>query len=301
MMFRFNIFNHCEDGRRCIEDLTTIMSAQLRDLGHEAVSANDGYITGEAGINVLYESFADEGTISTIAAAYADGARFLYIATEEPTAAGCFNGRLDNAMDARMAVFPEAARYAEGILHLTPGSEVTEWYSRYAPAAYAEIGHASSLVHENGPDDVVPLHTFGFYGQMTPRRERIFGRLARVSGYEVVVLPFITHSSTERDVAMRSVRVILQVRAHDSMPIVSSSRCATALHLGRPVVGEPHAAPGPWGKIVHLSSTLDDFYNDAILASAEWSELHLRQLKQFAATLPPEVCLGDPLRRIGIL
>lgn len=300
MIFRFNVFNHCDDGRRCIEDLTTIMSAQLMALGHDARSSDDGFMTGDDLINVLYESFADEGTIPTIAAAHADGARFLYIATEEPTDAGCFNGRLDNAMDARMAAFPEAAHYAEGILHLTPGVKVTDWYSRHAPSAYAEIGYASSLVHENSGDEV-PRYTFGFYGQMTPRREWIFGRLADISGYEVVSLPFITYSSAERDAAMRDVRVILQVRAHDSMPIVSSSRCATALHLGRPVVGEPHGAPGPWGGIVHLSSTLDDFYNDAMIASAEWQEMHVNQLARFAATLTPEVCLGEPLHRIGIL
>lgn len=297
MKFCFNVFNHCEDGRRCIEDLTRILSAQLRALGHEATEgerfASDGY-------NVLYESFADLGTIDAIAAAHDGGARFLYVATEEPTAEGCFNGRLDNAMDARQEAFSEAARYADGILHLVPGERVTEWYSRYAPAAYVELGYAGSLVADTKGEQDPPI-AFGFYGQMTPRREAIFEKLRRATGWDILILPFITYSSAERDVMMRQTRAILQVRAHDSMPIVSSSRCATALHLGRPVVGEPHDVEGPWGGIVHLSASTEAFYSDAKEVASDWRSEHSRQMDRFSTVLSPETCLGEPLRRLGIV
>ena len=170
MLFNISLFNHCEDGRRCIEDLVLVLSAQLHSLGHE-VMQRDYFIND--GINVLYESFADEGTIPRIAAAHKRGCRFLYIATEEPAADGSFNGRLDNAMRERMEAFPEAAIYAEGVLCLVPGEKTCKWYDQYAPSAYAELGYVKSLL-SMGP--IEPTRNFGFYGQLTPRRQRIFDR-----------------------------------------------------------------------------------------------------------------------------
>lgn len=294
--FHFSTFNHCDDGRRCIEDLTRILSAQLRALGHEVTATVDGSFSWD-GYNVLYESFADPGTIDRIAAARAEGCRFLYIATEEPTEAGCFGGRLDNAMRERQEAFVEAARYADGILHLIPGERVNAWYSRCAPAAYVELGYAEDLVH-HGPA-IEPDLMFGFYGQMTPRRREIFDRLSLVTGERVEVLPFIKYDAAARDVMMRRCMVVLQVRAHDSMETVSSSRCATALNLGRPVVAEPHTQRAPWDRIVHFSASANDFYEDAVTVASAWDSTYIEQIGRFAAILPPEVCLGEPLRRIG--
>ncbi len=298
MLFSFSTFNHCDAGRRCIEDLTTILSAQLRALGNLThATAKPIFSVGD--INVLYEAFDDPATIATIAEAHAAGHRFIYIATEEPTDEGCFGGRLDNRMRERQEAFVEAARYADGILHLMPGERVNAWYSRYAPAAYAELGYAESLVQYVDPDEE-PDFAFGFYGQVTPRREKIFDELRRRTGNEILILPFITHSSAERDAAMRRVAVVLQVRAHDSMETISSSRCATALNLGRPVVAEPHAYAAPWDRIVYVAQTIEEFYENAAEASRDWEEGRAHQIARFAAILPPEVCLGEPLRRIGI-
>lgn len=297
--FHFNTFNHCADGRACIEDLTIILSAQLRALGHETTATDEGPLAPDDGYNVLYESFADPGTIDRIAAAHSDGCRFLYVATEEPTEAGCFGGRLDNAMRERQEAFVEAARYADGILHLIPGERVNAWYSRYAPAAYVELGHAEELVYRGSP--VEPDITFGFYGQMTPRRREIFDKLSLVTGERVEVLPFIKYDAAARDVMMRRVRVILQVRAHDSMETVSSSRCATALNLGRPVVAEPHAQGAPWDRIIHFSASPNDFYDDAVMFAERWEPTYAEQISRFAAILSPELCLGEPLRMIGVV
>lgn len=292
--FRFNTFNHCEDGKRCIEDLTAILSAQLRALGH-ATQASDDFAYGRDCVNVLYESFADPGVIPAIALAYRYGARFVYVATEEPAEEG-FNGRLDNAMDERQRAFPEAAQYAEAVLHLAPGEHVTEWYSRYAPASYAELGCAPELIQPVADEE--PERDFGFYGQMTPRRRRVFDELERATNSETLVLPFIEASASERDREMRRVRVIPQVRAHDSQDIISSSRCATALYLGRPVVAEPHRLPGAWADIVMFSTSMETFCQDAAYAARHWRELHATQLAQFAERMAPERCLGEPLRAV---
>lgn len=298
-IFRFNTFNHCDDGKRCIEDLTRILSAQLRALGHKT-EVSDEFAYTKDHVNLLYESFADPGTLLTIHDAYHDGARFAYIATEEPRPAG-FNGRLDNAMDERQAAFPEAARYAEAILHLAPGERVTRWYAQFAPAAYVELGHAPQPHgREQWYAGCDPTYDFGFYGQMTPRRRRIFDELERANEASTLVLPFIVHTAAQRDKLMRQVRVIPQVRAHDSQEIISSSRCATALNLGRPVIAEPHALPGVWREVVSFSTSHYTFYQDAAYAAKHWRELHAIQHELFVDRMTPERCLGAPLRAVGL-
>ncbi|MEK7749585.1 MAG: hypothetical protein AAB277_01250, partial [Planctomycetota bacterium] len=82
---------------------------------------------------------------------------------------------------------------------------------------------------------------FGFFGSLSRRRLKILKTLARYIGSEKairVVSDFPTQD--ERDAAMRSARVILQIRKYDEMGLVSSSRCNTALCNGRPVIAEPH-------------------------------------------------------------
>lgn len=287
--FRFNTFNHGEDGKRCIEDLTSILSAQLRTLGHKT-QVSDKFIYGLDHINLIYESFTN-GEVSTIKEARERGARFVYIATEEPTPVG-FNGRLDNDMNLRQLAFPDAAQYAEAILHLAPGEQVTKWYSQYAPSAYIELGYSEELVISRG---VEPKHDFGFYGQLTERRKAILNKL------ETLVLPFIVHSADQRDTLMQLVRVIPQIRAHDSQEIISSSRCATALHLGRPVLAEPHKLAGMWEAVISFSDSVDTFEQDALYATKHWRELHAIQIDLFSKEMPAERCIGQPLRDVGLM
>jgi hypothetical protein len=82
--------------------------------------------------------------------------------------------------------------------------------------------------------------------------------------------------------------------------MVSSTRCASALYMGRPVVAEPHPYSMPWRDIVSFSSSVEEFYLDATKALDDWRALHRWQLERFERLLPPSFCIGDPLRRIGI-
>jgi hypothetical protein len=293
MNFHFNTFNHCEDGRRCIEDLTRILSSQLRELGHQT-SESSQYedISDENSdtLNVLYESFADPFTLEMIRSAFFLGSRFIYIATEEPTPSGTFNGRLDNAMDARQAIFPDAARYAETIWHLAPGSHITNWYGKFAPAAYVELGFAQELLFV-GEDYPVPEFDYGFYGQLTPRRQSIINKI----GGTWYILPFIKLSAAERDTEMRRCCVIPQIRAHDSQGIISSSRCATALHMGRPVVAEPHVHSGEWKEVIDFSDSVESFYNDVRKVKDDWQDHYCAQLDRFRKRFSPDFCLGAAL------
>lgn len=120
MQFLFNIFNHNELGQRSLEDVIGIVGHQLRALGHTAIwqPNNDQFLGKGNGINVVVEGFV-EGSIRAIAAAKAQGARFIILATEEPSPKG-FNQGTQPEMIMRQKTFPEAAKHVDGILHLVP-------------------------------------------------------------------------------------------------------------------------------------------------------------------------------------
>lgn len=287
-------------GQRSLEDVVGIFGAGLRALGHRVVwdQSNTKWVGGDSGINVVVEGFTP-AVIEVIAQGHAQGARFLCLATEEPTPTGFNHGR-DKEMKMRQEVFPGIAPYIEGIFHLVPGEAVTAWYSQFAPTAYVELGYAPSLIRP--PDGIEPDYDFGFFGSVSNRRLRILKKLAKRMGTEKavrVVGDFATQD--ERDRLMRRAKVIVQIRKHEEMGLVSSSRCNTALSIGRAVVAEPHALSKPWDEIVRFSSTMESFYDTALLVRSMWKGIHASQLAAFKTRLPPEVCVGEPLRKIGIL
>lgn len=302
--FRFSTFNHCPQGKVIVEDITATMGHQLIALGHRVNwTEAPNFVHGSDGYNVVLESFADDATlvpvpiVETIARAHAAGCRFVCVATEEPGEAG-FNSALDPGMVLRQAAFPAAAKFFDGILHLVPG--VTDWYRRFAPAAHAEIGHAPGM---SGPRDAVePDHDFAFYGLMTWRRDAIIKALEAETGKPVLRLTSLLTPRQERDAMMRRAKVVLQIRANLETQWVSSTRCASALHFGRPVAAEPHEIRGPWDEIVPFSASEERFLADAAeMAAADWRAVHAGQMERFAAKLTPERCVGRALREIGIV
>ena len=296
MHFHFTDFNHCDIGKRSIEDLILIVSKQAEALGHTTSFWNEQnwFDYSSNSINVVLESFADNpNTIKQISAAHKHGAKFLYIATEEPGTVG-FNNTGDQGMIDRQNAFAEAAKYCEGVLHLVPGQAVTDWYSQFAPSVYAELGWAPSLMR---PRETTPEYTFGFFGQMSARRERILEQFAP----DILVCPGILLHQEQRDAEMRRCKVILQIRRFDEMGLISSSRCNTALSIGRPVIAEPHPIPTWWENVVQFSNSKESFYDEAQLLAANWLEEYKRQLVRFATILTPEVCLGAPLKKLGLV
>jgi hypothetical protein len=315
--FVWNVLNHSELGIRSLEDIIEIISSQLVALGHTAAwdRTNDKMVTKEVGINILVEGFTQQH-VQIIRMMHEAGARFLILATEEPTDKG-FNHGTQKEMVARQKVFPLVAPYIEGIIHLVPGEHVTRWYSQFAPSAYTELGYAPNLLRQNVPIMVKnrdgtkrvlaePDYNFGFYGSLTPRRERLLKRLEKKSGKPVKAM--VTFGTgIERDNDMRRAKVILQVRKFDEMGLVSSSRCNTALCIGRPVVAEPHELCKPWDEVVKFSTqcesiveTEEAFFDAAMAASSMWRSIHAIQLAKFKEKFPPEVCIGAALEKIGI-
>jgi len=301
MNFLFWLGNHNTLGQRSLEDVIGIFGRQLRALGHRAVwdTKNDKWLLNDSGWNVIVEGFTPM-SISAMVEGKAQGARYLILATEEPTEKG-FNHGLQPEMVMRQQTFPEAAKLCEGIFYLVPGDYVHRWYNQFGvPAAYVELGYAPSLVRVD--PNKVPEYDFGFYGSLSPRRVRILKQLARRANLSPKAIRVVGDFPTqqERDTAMRKAKVILQIRKFDEMGLVSSSRCNTALCLGRPVVAEPHLLAKPWDEVVRFSDTTEGFYDLALMARATWKGMWRSQFDKFMAKFPPEACAGKALYELGL-
>jgi len=301
MRFLVNMLNHSPDGQRSLEDVIGIFGQQLRELGHEIAwdPKNTQWYPANEGINIMVEGFTD-GSIFEIKRAYDQGCRFIYLATEEPTPKGFNHGR-DLEMVKRQAKFEEAARYCEGIFYLVPGQHVHDWYNQFKPAAYVELGHARVL---RRPDPPARKFDFGFFGSLTPRRHRILKMLAKVP--LVVYVDSSFPDQATRDQRIQQCKVVLQLRKHAEMGLVSSSRCNTALNLGCAVLAEPHdqALSKPWDEIVRFSkydpvTEPKAFAADAIMVKAAWRGVHLAQYEKFKTLLTPDYCVGRAFREIG--
>src|SRR5258706_14907696 len=101
MQFAFNLFNHNKMGQRSLEDPMSIIGHQLQALGHKAIwfRENDKFLMPSAGINLVVEGFTSAST-AVVAEARQRAARFICVATAEPTPTG-FHCRSDPAMGLR--------------------------------------------------------------------------------------------------------------------------------------------------------------------------------------------------------
>lgn len=303
MNFVINLSNHSDLGKRSLEDPSTIIAHQLRALGH-AVQRIDGKAPMDGGITILFEGWIDERAGDELAALVKRGVRILIIATEEPTDKG-FNHGIDKHFVRRQEVFPYVAAHSEAIWCLVPGTAA--WYGQFGPPAVdVELGWAPTL-QRSGP---VPDHEFCFFGNLTDRRKKLLQRLLkRVSAdakhhgnfgrFNGLIATYFGEGG-QRDLIVSRGKVLPLVRAHETMGLVSSSRISTTLHLGRPIIAEPHALNQNWKDIIEFATSGEEFMLRCVEARHMWRVLHAKQMKAFREAMSPEQQVGRALRECGL-
>ena len=258
-----------------LRDAITIIGNQLYALGHRAsyVGPNAPFIGGDLGYNVVVGGFAD-AMGEKISTSHGNGARFLYLVTGRPPA---FPPPLVRCFDAALSMGLNAG---------------TRWTR---PVANIELGYAPTLMKLSPA--AVPQYDVGFFGAMSRRRQKILKKMHQ----KINVLIVDGADQKMRDDAIYKVKIVLQLREIDDVPEpVSASECNTAMCLGRPVLADSHARTNAWGEIVNITSSMDDFYAECrAMVNGRWRDDYTQQFTKFAK-LTSEVCLGEPLRKIGI-
>lgn len=289
MHFQFNTFNITGQGRLAMQDILSNIGRQMEALGHECFWSDDGFAAGPDTYCILTEGFFDNH-IETMRQAQEAGVKFIILATEAPGLHG-FNAGLTDELVVRQRTFWKAASHAHAIWATILNS--VGWYSQFKiPCAYAELGYAPESVRH--PENLLGLdHDYGFFGSLTERRNKMLHAFARstVDGHRARVRYVNFDTVQNRDSAMARCRVILQIRPHDQMAMLSTSRCATAMHIGRPVIAEHHKEPGVWKDIIEFAHP-DVFILRAAKMHRRWEAAYAEQFAAFKAILPPEKCIG---------
>ncbi len=255
-----------------LHDILTIVGNQLYALGHRARYAGPDapFIPADAGYNVVLDGITD-AVGEKIPAANGMGARFLYLVTDRPPA---FSPALVRCFDAALSM----------------DADVGARWTR--PVARLELGYAPTLMKLSA---AVPTIDVGFFGPVSKRQSKILKKMHQ----RINVL--VEDDHTKRETGIYKVKVVLQLREiDDELKPVSASDCNAALCLGRPVLADAHLRKWPWGNIVNITSSMDDFYNECkLMINGRWRDDYTKQFTKFAK-LTPEVCIGEPLRKIGI-
>lgn len=291
--FSINLFNHNGLGQQSLQDIFTIFGHQLETLGHTVEWRNDAFYMEPDKINILFEGFHPLHT-PDLMEAKREGARFVVVATEEPTPKG-FNHGLWPEMVTRYENFPAVAHFAEAIWYLVPGCG--DWYGQFAPSALLELGYSPLSMRHHYSE---LYYDFGFYGSVTERRFKMLKRLAsiNINGEKAKVRIISRVDAGQRDSEMSNCKVLLQLRAYDEMGLLSNSRCCTAMHLGRPVLAEEHANPGTWASIIGFQKP-EHLEFAAVSMASNWRATYADQFRKYAALLSPRRCLTPALDLIG--
>lgn len=290
--FQFSTFNVTPLGRRALEDIISNICRQLDSLGHKSYWCDEAFSLETDTYVVVFEGFLPPH-IEFLRACRQDGAKIIIVGTEAPGAHG-FNSGLTPELLLRQKLFPAAAHEAAAIWYTVPDSG--RWYGTFGPpAAYLELGYApASVRHPAAQLD----HDFGFFGSMTRRRWKLLQKFARASigSRKATVRYAELIAGEERDAQMARARVMLQIRAHEKMQNLSTSRLCTAMHIGRPVIAEMHEDPGVWGRIIEFAHPAK-FIDQAIDMSKRWQEAYEEQFARFKTLLPPEKCVGRAIEQ----
>ncbi len=289
--FCWSLNNHAEPGLSTLYDIVDAIGGQMLDLGYQGFNSPTRLMNPPV-VNVMIEGF-DEPYVEKFRRLKEIGAKVVVIMTERAGKPGWNDYKVPH-MVVRQDMFMKIAPMATAIWCLVPG--MAEWCRQFNPNSIdLELGHSPTrerlqhIAH-------VPLHDFAFFGSMTPRRAEIIGRFNR-RGFRVLTeannksfLP-----PRERDELAVKAKVILGIDPWPRWRLISNSRIATALTLGRPVLCEPPRIKTPWSEAGVFARS--SFVDEAIAMLPKWQEHRDRQVAKFRELFSPERCVGEAIRR----
>ena len=256
------------------------MRDQIEVLGHEFTVSRGEWIEPPS-FNLFCEGVSD-ASADRVAALGQAGYQLIVLVTEKPTLV-THEGLIWNYHTGSVAWNDRAE-----IFVATAPNFISAWC--YAPRAAAKvrrfIPNAVDIDVAWGKRFLVakphekPRYDFGFFGGLTPRRERVLNHIAK-RGHSVDVIPHSTPLAV-RDSRVANSKVVIEPKQYHWWDLASPIRYMTALCHGRPVVAEARSreAQGRWAKVVSFAPE-HAFYETAAAALGHWQELHRRQTAAF--------------------
>lgn len=283
MKFVFNLFNQSDLGKTSLVDPMNNIAKQLEDCGHVVKWYDDALIAHEDLYMIVFDGF-HESQVPLFKDFHERGGKLIIVATEEPTDNGFNHGAIKH-MVGRSERFAAIAPYATAIWYLVPGST---WYEQFCPATFLDLGYSPRLIRRW---DIPVEFDVGFFGSVTKRRAEMLKKFAAY-GLRLHIPKF--GDSEFRDREISRCKVVVQLRSYEQMGLLSSSRCSTALHLGRPVLAEPHGNPGKWPDIIRFED-IDFMAYMAEQMANNWQEEHANQMAKFMELMPASKVMAKAL------
>lgn len=285
-MARFNIYtgNHIPSARISIEDHIVWIKSGLEALGH-AVTVSDRDISKSA-MNIIFEYFAPP---------FAEvmrnsGVEYIIVMTEFADGSG-FNGRRDESWVVRWREFWRAAHGARAIWTLFEGNERAMEFP--APASYLELGFTEALVPGT---DVEPSYDFGFFGSVNSHRAKIIDTLGKRSSG--VLTPQGIQPAHVLTQAMSAIRILLDPRGPNLIPMPSITRCGRGIHAKRGVLAEHVPMTQGLTKLVTMTpmAGADEFIEFALeRLKGPWKQDAEQAFETARATMPMSACVERAL------
>lgn len=292
-MARFNIYtgNHIPTARISVEDHVTWIKAGLEALGHE-VTVSETDISRSA-MNIIFECF-----VPPFSEVIANGASEFIIVMTEYADGGGFNRRRDESWSIRWREFWKVAHSARAIWTLFEGNEKAMDYP--APASYLELGFAEALVPKV---DLEPDVSFGFFGSRNEHRNEIIDRLI-AKGYQVL-MPRGIQPSDVLTTQMGRIKVLLDPRGPNLIPMPSITRCGRGIHARRGVLAEKVPHTQGLTKLVTMTAKegAAEFVDHALeMVNGPWRQKADEAFEIARTTMPMAACVEralDESLRVG--
>jgi len=271
--FHFCTANHNRIGRSSLVDLADWFESGLLDLGHKVTFSDNHVETGA--INVFWECFTPRlGKEITKA-----GVVYGIVATEIPDGYA-FNWQREPEWKARFDSFHVVANRASFIW--TMGESTLPFYSEFCPTAYMELGFSERLI----PDyiDQTPEHDFCFFGQRTPYREEVVGKLRK---YAKVEWPesFLSREGVGRLIGTS--KIGLNFKQSQRWPVPSPTRLGRLMMAKRGVAAEFVQVATRQGELVGLCPETSDFSVYALgTLNSDWKHRANEVFENYRSEMP---------------
>lgn len=296
MKFNFALFNHSKTGLATYYDIVNAIAGQLWDLGHEVYRDDERFHPAPI-VNFMFEGFNPQINKWLLPQVVEQGYRVICIQTEQHGKKAFNNKSYVKELVERQRFYPAGIKQCLGALCLVPGEH--KWTRLFNPRAFdLELGW--SQFRENKTRyNAEPVYDFCFYGGYTTRRKQIFQQLEK-KGYIIAYAPEYGEDLQARDNLIASSRVVIGPKPHPGWNLVSGSRWATALSIGRPGITEPHSGQSTWKQIIRFSKSYASFIDECEEVLHNWQAEYQKQYQAFKNLLGPSspMCIEQAMKFI---